>query len=86
MLISKCGTGFEGNVDLSVEQNNETVTITLAITRDVLNEYFGLDVIAKYSSMIEKLEEELLVLENIDMTYHTTKMVLLSIKDHANKL
>ena len=44
-----------------MEQNNKTITITLTITRDVLNEYFGIDVIAKYSSMIEKLEEELLV-------------------------
>ena len=69
MLIS--GTGFGGNVDLSVEQNNETVTITLAITRDVLNEYFGIDVIAKYSSMIEKLELELLVKPSVFLQTHS---------------
>ena len=82
MLISKIGAVFEDNVDLIVEQNNET----LAITRDFLNEYFGLDFIAKYSSMIEKSEEELLVFQKVDMAYNSTKMVLLNIKDHANKL
>ena len=51
-----------------------------------INEYFVLDVIAKYSSMIETLEVELLVLHKVDMTYNTTEMVLLSIEDLANKL
>ena len=54
-----------------MEQNNEIVTITLAITRDVLNEYFVIDVIANYISLIEKLEVELLVRPSVFLQTHS---------------
>lgn len=79
MLLRSCPTGFQGTIELA--KDDEQVTLT--ITPDVLDRYFDCSVVEKYINNTDKLEEDVLLLENVDFTYNNIKLALVNIINHG---
>ena len=77
MLVTKCQCGLSGEINL--EKDSKAFTLT-AIT-EPLNRYFGEDIILKYKNNPHKLEENILLMENVDIT-HNSKRIILDISNH----
>ena len=80
LLVKKLAAGFLGELDVSDNIGN---VITLTVFPDVLNTYFNkVDIVEEYFHDTDKLEEELICLSLIDVTYSSAKLLVSEIKDH----
>ena len=71
MLLSKCQCGLTVNIQLS----NGEKDITLTLFPKVLDKFLEEDSVTLYQQNPEVLEEKLLLLEKVDITYTSNKVV-----------
>ena len=71
MLLSKCQCGLTVNIQL----NNGEKDITLTLFPKVLDKFLEEDTVTLYQQNPEVLEEKLLLLEKVDFTYTSNKVV-----------
>ena len=79
MLVTKCQCGLNGEINLE----KDLKALTLTVFAEPLNKYFGEDFILKYKNNPHKLEENILLMENVDITYNS-KRIILDIFYHKN--
>ena len=79
LLVQRLGAGFVGEIDVS----SGNAQLTLTVFPEVLNSFFGKeDIVSELFHKPEKLEEEMLVLHHVDITYTASKMVISQMKVH----
>eukprot|EP00794_Sanderia_malayensis_P003927 gene3927-4477_t len=71
MRLDKCPCGFDAVIDVS----KEDVSKSLSIEHKILSAFLKIDVIQKYKSNPSALEERLLMLQDIDVTYNTKNFI-----------
>ena len=83
--VNKCGKGWlletakcNFNGEIQFEHNDSEISLT--IFEEVLEKYFGEDIIAKYKDNTKQLRLKILKMKNIQVNY-TVKRVITSITD-----
>ena len=71
-MVKNVITGFTGEIDFS----KDGIDYSLTVFPDTLNSFFGKNVVESYYSFPVDLEDRILSLENIDVTYSASKLPL----------
>ena len=71
MLLEKCKCGFNG----TIEFEHDSKEINLTVFADTLGKYLKEDVVEKYKDCQDKLNEKILRMQNILITYNTKRVI-----------